>query len=103
VLLKPVQVRASSGPTLTQNCFRSSVCRPPSGAPSPRRMSGVARMEDLLGKLVQFGNMDGDFAALTVVGIVDDVQDYGVSAPAHCRRFTPPIGKVRGPLPSSKS
>jgi hypothetical protein len=38
--------------------------------------------EDPLGKLIQFGNMDGDLTPLTVVGIVGDVQDYGVGTRA---------------------
>jgi putative ABC transport system permease protein len=38
--------------------------------------------EDPLGKLVQFGNMDGDLTPFTVVGIVGDVQDYGIGTRA---------------------
>jgi putative ABC transport system permease protein len=34
--------------------------------------------EDPVGKLIQFGNMDGDFQALTVIGVVGDVQEYGI-------------------------
>jgi putative ABC transport system permease protein len=34
--------------------------------------------EDPLGKLIQFGGMDGDLTAFAVVGVVDDVYDYGV-------------------------
>jgi putative ABC transport system permease protein len=34
--------------------------------------------EDPLGKLIQFGNMDGDLTPFTVVGVVGDVQDYGI-------------------------
>ncbi len=38
--------------------------------------------EDPLGKLIQFGNMDGDLTAFTIVGIVGDVQDYGIGTRA---------------------
>jgi predicted permease len=38
--------------------------------------------EDPLGQLGQFGNMDGDLTPFTVVGIVGDVQDYGVGTRA---------------------
>lgn len=34
--------------------------------------------EDPLGKLVQFGNMDGDLRPFTVVGVVSDVRDQGL-------------------------
>jgi putative ABC transport system permease protein len=34
--------------------------------------------DDPLGKLIQFGNMDGDLTPFTIVGIVADVQDYGI-------------------------
>jgi predicted permease len=36
--------------------------------------------EDPLGELIQFGNMDGDFRPFTVVGVVGDVQEYGIGA-----------------------
>lgn len=36
--------------------------------------------EDPLGKLVQFGNMDGDLHVLTVVGVVGDVRDRSLEA-----------------------
>jgi predicted permease len=36
--------------------------------------------EDPLGKLIQFGNMDGDMRALRVVGVVGDVREEGVDA-----------------------
>jgi putative ABC transport system permease protein len=38
--------------------------------------------EDPLGKLIQFGNMDGDLTPFTIVGIVGDVQDYGIGTQA---------------------
>ena len=38
--------------------------------------------EDPLGKLIQFGNMDGDLTPFTIVGVVGDVQDYGVGTRA---------------------
>jgi predicted permease len=38
--------------------------------------------EDPLGKLIQFGNMDGDLAPFTIVGVVGDVQDYGIGTRA---------------------
>ncbi|QSQ17539.1 ABC transporter permease [Myxococcus landrumensis] len=34
--------------------------------------------EDPLGKLIQFGNMDGDLRPFTVVGVVADVRDQGL-------------------------
>ncbi len=34
--------------------------------------------EDPLGKLIQFGNMDGDLTPFTIVGVVGDVQEYGI-------------------------
>ena len=34
--------------------------------------------EDPIGKLIQFGGMDGDLTAFTVIGVVGDVNDYGV-------------------------
>jgi predicted permease len=36
--------------------------------------------ENPLGKLIQFGGMDGDLTALTVIGVVGDVFDYGVDS-----------------------
>jgi putative ABC transport system permease protein len=38
--------------------------------------------EDPLGKIIQFGNMDGDLTPFTIVGIVGDVQDYGIGTQA---------------------
>jgi putative ABC transport system permease protein len=38
--------------------------------------------EDPLGKVVQFGNMDGDMRPFTVVGVVGDVRDGGLEHPA---------------------
>jgi len=37
--------------------------------------------QDPLGRLIQFGNMDGDLHPFTVVGVVGDVRDRGVGAP----------------------
>ena len=34
--------------------------------------------ENPLGKLIQFGNMDGDLTPFTIVGVVGDVQEYGI-------------------------
>ena len=34
--------------------------------------------EDPLGKLIQFGGMDGDLTPFTVVGLVGDIHDYGL-------------------------
>jgi predicted permease len=34
--------------------------------------------EDPIGKLLQFGNMDGDLTPFTVVGVVGDVHEFGV-------------------------
>lgn len=36
--------------------------------------------QDPIGKLIQFGNMDGDLHVLRVVGVVGDVRDYGVDS-----------------------
>jgi putative ABC transport system permease protein len=37
--------------------------------------------EDPIGKLIFFGNMDGDLRPLTIVGVVGDVHDRGIGAP----------------------
>jgi predicted permease len=37
--------------------------------------------EDPIGKVLQFGNMDGDLTPMTVVGIVADVREYGLERP----------------------
>jgi putative ABC transport system permease protein len=44
--------------------------------------------EDPLGKLIQFGNMDGDLTPFTIVGIVADVQDYGIGVPPRPTFYT---------------
>jgi predicted permease len=36
--------------------------------------------EDPLGKLIQFGGMDGDLRPFTIIGIVGDVQDFGIGS-----------------------
>jgi predicted permease len=36
--------------------------------------------QDPLGRLIQFGGMDGDYRALTIVGIVGDIQEFGIGA-----------------------
>ncbi|HUF30266.1 MAG TPA: ABC transporter permease, partial [Gemmatimonadaceae bacterium] len=37
--------------------------------------------EDPIGKVIEFGNMDGDLTPMTVVGIVADVHEYGLDRP----------------------
>jgi predicted permease len=37
--------------------------------------------ENPLGKLIQYGNMDGNFAPFTVVGVVGDVHEYALDRP----------------------
>jgi predicted permease len=44
--------------------------------------------EDPLGKLIQFGNMDGDLRLLRVVGIVGDVLHAGLDAPSRSTIYT---------------
>jgi predicted permease len=36
--------------------------------------------QDPLGRLIQFGGMDGDYRAFTIVGIVGDIQEFGIGA-----------------------
>jgi putative ABC transport system permease protein len=38
--------------------------------------------EDAIGKLIQFGGMDGDLTPFTVVGVVGDIRDYGLDRAA---------------------
>jgi predicted permease len=44
--------------------------------------------EDPIGKLIQFGNMDGDLRLLRVVGIVGDVLHAGLDAPSRATIYT---------------
>ncbi len=44
--------------------------------------------EDPIGKLIQFGNMDGDLRLLRVVGIVGDVLHTGLDAPSRSTIYT---------------
>jgi predicted permease len=44
--------------------------------------------EDPIGKLLQFGNMDGDLRLLRVVGIVGDVLHTGLDAPSRATIYT---------------
>ena len=37
--------------------------------------------EDPIGKIIQYGNMDGDLRPLTIIGIVADTHEYGLDAP----------------------
>jgi putative ABC transport system permease protein len=36
--------------------------------------------QDPLGRLIQFGGMDGDYRAFTIVGIVGNIQEFGIGA-----------------------
>lgn len=67
--------------------------------------------QDPIGRLIQFGNMDGDMHALRVVGVVTDVRESGPEAlpepllyanyrqrPGHIANFT---AIVRGPSPDA--
>jgi len=38
--------------------------------------------QDPIGHTIEFGNMDGDLRLLTIVGIVGDIHEYGLDAPA---------------------
>ncbi len=44
--------------------------------------------EDPIGKLIQFGNMDGDLRLLRVVGIVSDVRHGGLDTPSRATLYT---------------
>jgi predicted permease len=69
-------------PLLRGRLFESS------DAPGAEHVAVVSRSfaerkwpgEDPLGKLVQFGNMDGDLTPFRIVGIVGDVRDFGLDS-----------------------
>jgi predicted permease len=58
----------------------------PADAPGAEHVAVVSRSfverkwpgEDPLGKLVEFGNMDGDLTPFRIVGVVGDVRDFGL-------------------------
>ena len=37
--------------------------------------------QDPIGRMIEFGNMDGDLRPLTIIGIVGDTHEYGLDAP----------------------
>ena len=39
------------------------------------------KKQDPIGHTIEFGNMDGDLRLLTIVGIMDDIYEYGLDAP----------------------
>lgn len=44
--------------------------------------------EDPLGRLIEFGNMDGDLRPLTIVGVVGDIRANGLEAPPEAIIYT---------------
>ncbi len=64
--------------------------------------------EDPLGKLIEFGNMDGDPRLMRIVGIVGDVRDYGLDTPTRATFYSnfrqrPQVGQAALVLRTSSS
>lgn len=52
--------------------------------------------EDPIGKVIQFGNMDGDMRPFTVVGVVGDVRDAGLESPPRPTLYGNYLQRTRG-------